>query len=179
MKIKGFTLIEVVVTVSIIALLATFTAISFNSARTPKKALENSGSEIMSVLNKAVDYAHSGYNCCTGDEYGFGIYFDGADYHFFADLDGDYEYIATNDEIIETSSFSGDIEISSIQYEQPQGSFINNANTITFPSPSGTAYFEGVETQGRIRITLSHPEEAISAYIYISGLTGRAWYEEI
>jgi len=176
---KGFTLIEVVVTVSIIALLATFTAVSFNSARTPSKALENSGSEIMSVLNMALDYAHSGYNCCDADEYAYGIYFDGTDYIFFADLTGDYKYTDTGDEIIETNSLSGDIEITSIQYEAPAGDFNNNADTIAFPSPSGSAYYDGGQKNGLLRIKLEQLEEGISAYVYISGLTGRVWYEEI
>ncbi len=108
---EGFTLVEITVTVTIIALLATMVLLN-NREGEKALALQRASHRVAQDIRRAQDMAISGRDCpeCGGDEvFGYGIFFDintPASYFIYADVhppapNGNDFYDASQDVIIE------------------------------------------------------------------------------
>jgi prepilin-type N-terminal cleavage/methylation domain-containing protein len=113
-RIRGFTLVEITVTVAIIALLATMVLLS-NREGERALALQRASHRVAQDIRRAQDMAISGRDCpeCSGDEvFGYGIFFDIANptsYFIYADVhppapNGNDFYDASQDVVIENIS---------------------------------------------------------------------------
>lgn len=161
---KGFTLVEVLVSMTIIVILMTLVIVRFQGIDSADRNLRNNAQELSSVLILAKDYAHSGYDCCAGDnENGYGVYVDldnsPDEYLMFADKNDNYIYDGeSTDEIIETYSFKNNVKWYSVAPYTGLG-YVGNFTgdwSFCFPIPSGKMYFKGTDNIDDIRIGLDY-----------------------
>ena len=165
---KGFTLIELMVVVSIMILLSALLLADFRSGQR-RYVLNQSVQRLASDLRKAQNMAMGGVDVAVLEYYGFGIETNPAErptsYRFYADKNGDQEY-DDNDDILETVTLVGGVMITSassfdIFFASPfAATFINKSNApgidglikIEIPGFGLPARFARVNTSGLIQI---------------------------
>lgn len=152
---RGFTLIELIVSISIIALISSIVLANFNSYKR-SGGLSASTQLIMSDIRKAQSYALSLKDFGSTGNYpmgGWGVYFDiaGNRYIIFADLNGDYKWNGDS-ESVEVKNLPSGIKISNIT-SLPAGS--SNTANIAFLPPAPKVYLtHGGSDRNTIIITL-------------------------
>ena len=111
----GFTVIEVIIVLGIVALMATIASISFIQ-RDPDTVAESAMVKFRSSLNLARSYTTTGQSCCGGQTtYGYGVHFrtdqpTNGEYIVYANTDQDsFEYVNGEDEIIQTGYLEGQV----------------------------------------------------------------------
>ncbi|MFH1781330.1 MAG: prepilin-type N-terminal cleavage/methylation domain-containing protein [Patescibacteria group bacterium] len=160
-KMPGFTLIEVLVSLAIMTILMLLIIVRMQGINSADRNLRNNSQELASVFILAKDYAHSGYDCCAGDdENGYGVYVDLDNspdkYLLFADKNDNYIYDESTDEIIDSFSFKNNVKWYSVAPYTATGyigSFTGDWS-FCFPLPSGKMYSNGKADNDDIRLGL-------------------------
>lgn len=157
---KGFTLIEVIVTLVIVGILATVVIINFR----PQDSLDRSTQELASLLRLAQADAVAGK---TGTTTGFGVYFvpPTHQYFFYADQNGNFNY--DEGEEIETKSTYLPTRLVNCNY------LISPYCNLFFSLPDGVIYGA---TETNLTITLRDVEEREEKIIIINSTTGLISY---
>ena len=137
---KGFTLIESLIVMAMIAILSLALIPSFQSGRT-QLSLDRSASKLAQDIRGIMEKAMSSqeYSTCgSGFEYGYGIYLEEAtagSYILFADCNGNQEY-NSSDKTIEVVPFESGISILNLNTT-------NKKLDIVFEPPDPIVYISG------------------------------------
>jgi len=148
---KGFSLVELIITISIISILASIILVNSNTL-SDRISINTEAYEIALIIRQSQVFAlgvreYTGASS-DGFDVGYGVYFsmDTTDsFIFFVDKDKDGEYDPGDGELIETYSLKKDNVISSICATLPNGSEICTENvngpftlSVSFLRPSPT-----------------------------------------
>ncbi len=175
MEEKGFTLLELVVIVSIIAALSTIVLSGYNTGET-KFTLVRSANKLAQDIRKAENMAMIGKDTPVtfGETFpsgGYGVYFYTStstrpnSYTLFGDCDGDKEYdsggnatscaaataTTTFPEIIETMSLETEVYISNISFDTTS----TESCSITFYPPDPIIRIVGPSSQSYDEVTIT------------------------
>lgn len=162
---KGFTLIEVLVTVFILGLLATVLVVQLNN-NDPVKNLNRDARAVVNVLQLARSNANSGYNAAAG-VHGYGVHADinSANYSLYADQNDNQQYDAaeaiTNYALNQNNSFQANYDIF---FSLTDATVYNNGNLLSSNEKNIILQY-GTGT-------------GITKTIIISGLTAAISYDE-
>lgn len=172
---QGFTLVEMIVALSIVAILAVITASSFSAYR--GRALLNRAARKLALdLRGAQNMALAVASSETGTTYGVvGVYFStiDSDYYFLFADNGDGKYDAADDSKIGSNiKFPRGVYVSKITDEN--GAFDGSEAAITFAAPEAKASFWCSPTTpcpDPLVIVLNEPttNDERKIYIYTSG----------
>ena len=170
-KNTGFTLIETIVSVAIIAIMVTIITVSFSGTESAPKSLKLGIQDVSSIIRLAEDYASANYKCCGEDIItGYGVYFEIGDlndpnnvFWLYANKDEDFSYDENSDEKLETFTLANDVK-----FYNTGGPF-----SISFPLQPGIAYLNNSPNSTDMRITFRYKEADKFQIMDVNGLTGR------
>ena len=174
--VAGFSLVEIIITVAIIGMLAAAAGLNYLN-QDPDGIAQRTVSQMRSTVNLARSYAVTGRECCGGTvPNGYGVYLelDGTpdrEYTLYADTDGDFQYTASGDEVIQTGVLTTDVSFSQCEL---------GASIITAPGSCDVlftrvdferlVYYNGVQLPGpdKVRIIATHENEpAATAHVEV------------
>ncbi|MBU0732341.1 type II secretion system GspH family protein [Patescibacteria group bacterium] len=172
---RGFTLIEILVSLAAIGIMMTVVILRFQGVASAERSLNISTDEIRSVIQLAQDYSRSSYDCCEGEIiYAYGIFVDldntPGQYLIFADKNNNFIYdgIAT-DAVIDEFNLPNDVEFDDWWYDFGMTRHVTGDHTLAFPIPSGNAYDDGVDISRDLRIGLVYPGAPKYKYFFVDG----------
>ncbi len=161
---RGFTIIELLVTIFIITLLSSLVFSNYHSGQR-KYAFAQSVQQLVSDLRQAQNMAMSGVD--ISDYHGYGIHAEDNDnlYILFADEDGDSVYKSQNDTIIKTINLPNLIKINSVS---PSSNL-----DIFFKSPNPDTYINnnpGIGQTGTIVLEIENTSVNKTIFVTTAGL---------
>lgn len=172
---KGFTLIEILVSLAAVALMMTVVILRFQGVASAERSLNLATDEVRSVVQLAQDYARSSYDCCEGDiAYAYGIY---VDYDnspgsclIFADLNNNFDFDGEpTDAIVDEFNLPNNVEFDDWWYDYGMMRYQTGPHSLAYPVPSGNAYDTGSEITNELRIGLVYPGAPKYRYFFVDG----------
>ncbi|MCK4744556.1 prepilin-type N-terminal cleavage/methylation domain-containing protein [Candidatus Parcubacteria bacterium] len=166
---KGFSMVELFISISILAIITSFSVINFNTWEKNENLRQSArllDSNIHSVQAKSL----SGEMFNGVSPSGYGAYFSNigdASYILFADLDNDYTYDAADGEFIDTYNLTNNVLISDLT------PISANGLTIVFKLPNAKIYINQNILSDSGKIELTHSITTNSKITEIRRITGR------
>lgn len=151
---KGFTLIELVVVISIIVILSSILFLS-RTGEEKKLALQRAAYQLSQDLRETQEMAMGAgaVSCVGGETHSFGVYFNTASslisYYLFADCDKDQSYIQANDQVLRKVNLEKGVQIQSLSPS------VSNVLNIVFSPPNPITFINGREWGEEAVITFS------------------------
>ncbi len=178
MNMKGFTLIEMMVTVGIMAVITTIT-LANHSRFGGQMMLRSLAYEIALVVREAQTYGVSvrRASTATGFDTGYGIHFDPStpsSYIMFSDVDGDGLYTAGDDILVAEYNIGRGNQINRLCVTVGPHTSCNQKVDILFmrPEPDALIRFNGIfnNLYEKVEIELISPRgDTISVIVEVSG----------
>lgn len=166
---KGFTVVEMLVSISILVIITSFSVVNFNTWK-KNEDLRQSIRELADNIRSAQTKSLSG-EMFDGDlPNGYGIYFSNASsssYILFADLDNDSIYDYIDGELIDTYYLADNVSISKLT------PIYSDELTIIFKTPNAKIYINKNISADSAEIELTHSNTANSKIVEIRRITGR------
>jgi len=174
--IKGFTLVEMLIAISIVAVLSGIVFANFNNFRTFSN-LDSDVEQLAAALRQTQLWALSGQtrNGVRPDG-GWGMHLDECNtgnckYLLFADLypagAPNYTYDAGNDEVVSEGILDKLVEVKKVEPK------VNSSLDIVFTSPYADIYLNGSQTNTQGTITLRHTNSQNEGIITIDRISGK------
>ncbi|MEA2065411.1 MAG: prepilin-type N-terminal cleavage/methylation domain-containing protein [Patescibacteria group bacterium] len=166
---KGFSVVELLTAISILAIITSFSVINFNTWK-KNENLRQSGRELANNIRNAQTKSLSGEMFNGISPSGYGIYFSNASsssYVLFADLDNDFIYDSADGEFVDTYNLTDNVLISNLT------PIFDNELTIVFKSPNAKIYINQNILADGAQIELTHNITANNKIIEVRRITGR------
>ena len=164
----GFTLIDLIVSIGIFALVATAVMVNFN-AGSRNDSVRQAANIVAATLRRAQSMTLSGALLSNGafPVGGYGVRFDQGmpgNLTLFADIDGNFNY---------TDAAEALEDITLPKENAATGPTLN----VVFSSPDGDVYFNGVATESSKTISITAPQADVSKSVIIYRLSGQVRVE--
>lgn len=171
---RGFTLLEILVSLAAVGVMMTVVILRFQGAASAERSLNLAAGEVRSAVQLAQDYARSSYDCCGGDiVYGYGVHVDLDDpegYLLFADKNDNFSFDgAATDAVVEEFSLPAGVEFDDWWYNYGMTRHVSGGRSVAFPVPAGDAYDNGSEISAELRVGLTAPGAPLYKYFFIDG----------
>ncbi len=164
----GFTLIDLVVSIGIFALVATAVVVNFN-AGSRNDSVRQAANIVAATLRRAQSMTLSGAELSNGEfpKGGYGVRFDQGkpgEVTLFADIDGNFNY---------TDAAEALEDITLPKENAAAGSTLN----VVFSSPDGDVYFNGAATESSKTISITAPQADVAKSVIMYRLSGQVRVE--
>lgn len=165
---NGFTLIDLIVSIGIFALIATAVMVNFN-AGARNDSVRQAANIVAGTLRRAQSMTLSGAALSDGTfpKGGYGVRFDETApgvMTLFADTDGNFNYTGAGEELE---------DISLPKENAASGGTLN----VVFSAPDADAYFNGAATESSKTISITAPSAGITQSVIIYRLSGQVRVE--
>ncbi|OJI07842.1 hypothetical protein BK004_00125 [bacterium CG10_46_32] len=164
----GFTLIDLIISITIFALISTAVLINFN-AGSRNDSVRQSANIVVQTLRRAQSMTLSGAELSDGTfpVGGYGVRFDAAfpgSITLFADIDGNFDYTDAS-EILDTIVLPKENVFS--------GATLN----VLFSSPDADIYFNGATTESSKTLSITTPSAGVTQSVIMYRLSGQVRVE--
>ncbi|MBI2636904.1 MAG: type II secretion system protein [Parcubacteria group bacterium] len=161
---QGFTLIDLIVSIGIFALVATSVAVNFN-AGARNDSVRQAANIAAGVLRRAQSMTLSGATLSDGTfpRGGYGVRFDASapsTLTLFADKDGNFNYTDGTEELEDVAL-------------PKENAFSGGTLNVVFGSPDADVYFNGVATESSKTISITAPQAGVTQSVIIYRLSGQ------
>lgn len=163
----GFTLIEVVITVSIVAMIASISILHLRNTP-PEDAVQQAIDSYHSIVELGRTYARTGEQCCgtSTPVYGYGVVFqltsggDNTLYTLYADLNNDHVF-STGDKVQNANSLPGRVKFENCSDDAQTVSVTGTCDILLSSDPKNTAYFNGSPLQGNYHTVIQSTQDTL------------------